>query len=415
MKTIFLFLFPGFLFLGCSRHLKDPVVPVNPQITSTAKPVVTYIQRQAKEFPVQSNVLSETTTTTTAATTKLFSEGLFLSIEEIVKPNDQKIILELPEGESHKMQMSKADNQRFVLQSLTAERCFSLTFENDIFDMTDRYYTNGVRFEWTSPGISHSPLSRLLFTFNHQARISFSVYLLQNMYTPVSTKIPPSLSGNERPYAAYMIFGHRKETTDAIRGIKFTNDITFGVIGSYSLGSVMQQGVHSTLPTNDPPLGWETQINNDVAAGYRLQVEKIMAGGKQWQIGALAAAQAGTLYDNLMAGFRLEAGKNMFYVSNNGMEAPKKDKQKVKLNAFLQGEGSLIGYDATLQGGVFNHDNIYTLQPDKIAHLVMKAEAGVEVRYWQYGLELGQTILSPEYTGGKIHKWGRIKLNFYFR
>jgi lipid A 3-O-deacylase len=307
------------------------------------------------------------------------------------------------------------NNLQFVVQRLKAERKFSLTFENDIFDMTDRYFTNGARFEWSGPGLAHSPISRLLFSYGHQATIIFSAYLVQNMYTPISTKIPPTLSGKDRPYAAYMILGHRKEITDAARGLKIFNDITFGVIGPYSLGSLMQQGVHHSLPTNDPPLGWETQINNDVVAGYRLQVEKTLAGNKRIQMDIVTAAEAGTLYDNLMAGFRINAGRNLFCDTEPGNLTPKQDKQMVKLNAYLQCESRFIGYDATLQGGVFNHNNIYNLHPNQIKHLVLKAETGISVRYLQYGIELGQTVISPEYSDGKNHMWGRVTLDFYFR
>jgi len=410
MKLIYLVLFSGFLLFGCSMHPKEIVVSTNQKTSKQPKPGNTNSSRLAKEFPLQSNVLSKPT-----AAKRFIQESTPLCIKETIKPIDRRIILELPEGESLKKQINITDNQSFIIQRIKAESCFSLTFENDIFDMTDRYYTNGLRFEWSSPSVAHSPVSRLMLSYGHPATNTYSVYLTQNMYTPISTKIPPALSGNDRPYSAYMILGHRKESTDATRQLKFTNDIILGVIGSYSLGSLMQQGVHKSLPTNDPPLGWETQISNDVIAGYRLQVEKNITGGNQWQAALLAAAEAGTLYDNLMAGFRIEAGKNMFYRNNQSVETIKQSKQKVKLHAYFQGESRIIGYDATLQGGMFNHNNIYTLTKDEIDLFVLKAETGFSVRYLQYGLELGQTIISPEYTGGRIHKWGRITLNLYFR
>jgi lipid A 3-O-deacylase len=410
MKPFYLLIFSGFLFFGCSQHLEDSVVNKHPQINSPAKPADTIASHTAREFTIKPDAVPEKSFTIlpAEATTR---DG----VKATGNLQGRKIILEQPEGESQKRLLIPAGTQKFVLQTLKSERKFSLTFENDIFDLTDRYYTNGVRFDLTSPGLSHSPISRLMITYNHPASTIYSVYLAQNMYTPISTKIPPELSGNDRPYAAYMILGHRKETTDATRKLKITNDITLGVIGSNSLGSLMQQGVHHTLPTNDPPLGWETQINNDIVADFRVQVEKTISGSENFQIGAIAAAEAGTLYDNLMAGFRVHASRNSLSAFTSSFENPKEARRKPELQGYFQGEGRIIGYDATLQGGIFNHDNIYTLQVDQVEHIVLKAEAGVSLRYLQYGLELGQSLLSPEYNGGKMHKWGRITLNFYFR
>jgi lipid A 3-O-deacylase len=406
MKLHYVLLLLGLLFLGCSRHPINFVAPDKTKINQTSKPVEDYTPRLAKEFQIQSDFV----TGQLSVKDSLPEETPRISAD-YANLKRRKIILELAEGMENNRQIALENNPSFIVLRLKAERRFSLTFENDIFDMTDRYYTNGVKFEWTSQILTHSPMSRLMFAYNHPATIAYAVYLMQNMYTPISTKIPPALSGNDRPYSAYMILGHRKEITDAKRKLKVINDITLGVIGAYSLGSLMQQGVHHSLPTNDPPLGWETQINNDLVVGYHLQIDKALVTGNNWQLGALAAAEAGTLYDNFMTGFRLETGKDVF----SRVKIPKRQKQKVEFQAYLQGEGRLIGYDATLQGGMFNHDNLYTLHANQIEHFVLKTEAGVSVRFLQYGLELGQTLITPEYSGGKIHKWGRVTLNFYFR
>jgi lipid A 3-O-deacylase len=409
MKLLYLFLFFGFLFFGCNSGPKKTSLPATKKVLASEKPAKPDAIKQAREFKLQANLLPEPLTqdssTSAANQHAIFSPSLL---------KRRKIILELPEDRQEKMPIVLTNELYPVIQKVKPERRFSIVFENDIFDMTDRYYTNGIRFEWSGPGLVYSPFSYLMLDYGHPSTNTYSTYLAQNMYTPISTKIPPELSGNDRPYAAYLILGYKKEIIDTKRKLKLTNDIAFGVIGSYSLGSMLQQGAHHTLPTNDPPLGWETQINNDAIAGYRLQVEKSISEGRSWQLSALAAAEAGTLYDNLLAGFQFDAGMNNMYANNFKSESSNHAKQKVKLNIYFRGESRLIVYDATLQGGMFNHKNIYSLHSDQMKHMVLKADAGVLVRYWQYGLELGQTLLTPEYSGGKIHKWGRIALNFYF-
>lgn len=408
MKPIYFFLFIGFLWIGCSRHSQEvSLLPMKLKVTSEIHTDIG-VSMQDKTYPNAKDSIAH------YKQNEIHSENIVPHF--LKEPNHlrgRKIILELPIGTSPKRIMTLVTNLQFVIQSLPTERRFSVVFENDIFDMTDRYYTNGMRLEWSSPDVAHFPLSRYLIRYNQPAMNTYSIYLVQNMYTPFSTKIPPALSGKDRPYCSYLVFGQRKETTDAIRRLKIKSDIILGVIGSNSLGSFIQKGVHKSLPTNDPPLGWETQINNDVVADYRVQIEKMLSAGKNWQLDVLSAAEAGTLYDNALMGFRIEAGKSVAYDRASNANSAQK-KKKFRVNAFLQGESRLIGYDATLQGGVFNHNNIYTLASNQIERLVMKVEAGLNARYSQLGLELGQTYLTPEYVGGKSHKWGRIALNFYF-
>lgn len=408
MKPLYFFLVTGFLWIGCSRQAQQIDLFSQQSKATTEKHIGIDISRQAKSFPVSQNSIAK------SQHMEMHNEVIIpRSVIEPKHLKGRKIILEFPVGTSTKKPIPPVTNLQFVIQALPTERRFSVALENDIFDMTDRYYTNGVRLEWSSPRVAHSPLSRLFVRYGHPAANTYTIYLVQNIYTPISTKIPPTLSGKDRPYSSYMMLGHRRETIDATRQMKITNDIIFGVIGSNSLGSFMQKGMHNTLPSNDPPLGWETQINNDVIADYRVQVEKILTAGKHWQFAVLSAAEAGTLYDNASMGFRIEAGRSVRYNTTSNANSVK-EKNKFCVNVFLQGESRLIGYDATLQGGMFNRDNTYTLASTQIERLVMKAEAGLNLRYRQLDLELGQTYLTPEYTDGKSHKWGRIKLNFYF-
>ena len=71
-----------------------------------------------------------------------------------------------------------------------------------------------------------------------------------------------------------------------------------------------------------------------------------------------------------------------------------------------------MAYNALLEGGMFNHNNVFTLKGNEIERMVGSAEAGIHVRYKGAGIELAQHYLSPEYKGGLWHKWGRISVSF---
>jgi hypothetical protein len=119
-------------------------------------------------------------------------------------------------------------------------------------------------------------------------------------------------------------------------------------------------------------------------------------------------AEAGTLYTNAGAGFQLVAGKaEPIFGLNENQQWP-----EIEYYFFAKTNISFVAYNALLQGGVFNHDNVFRLNQNEIQRIVGNAEAGIHFRYKGIGMELAQHYLSPEYKGGLWHKWGRMSLIF---
>jgi hypothetical protein len=170
----------------------------------------------------------------------------------------------------------------------------------------------------------------------------------------------------------------------------------------------MQTLVHKTFPTNDIPLGWETQINTDVILNYNYQVQKALVNTENITLLAGLDMKAGTLYTNAGAGLQLQAGKAepVFGLAENEQWPISEYFLFAKTNVHF------VAYNTLLQGGMFNHDNIFTLKGNEIQRLVGSAEAGFRVRYRGVGIELAQHYISPEYKGGLWHKWGRMSLLF---
>ena len=79
---------------------------------------------------------------------------------------------------------------------------------------------------------------------------------------------------------------------------------------------------------------------------------------------------------------------------------------------ILKTDFNAVVYNALLQGGILNHDNIFTLRSNEVSRLVGRAQVGLHFTYKSTGIELAQHFLSPEYKGGLWHKWGRISLLF---
>ncbi len=298
---------------------------------------------------------------------------------------------------------------QWVEQRLDTRSILKINFENDLitYSNTDRYFTNGITFDLQAAWLSRSPLQKLMIPYRHKALASYNLSMVQDMYTPTDTRIAPALN-NDRPYSSYLYFGFRKTVSDPLRKLKIASQFNAGYIGPYSPGSYLQTIVHKAFPTNDVPLGWETQINTDIILNYSLQLQKSIVYNDNLTLLAGLDVQTGTLFNTSGVGLQLQAGKAdpVFGMTDS------KTWPKSEYYFFAKTHLSAVAYNALLQGGMFNHDNIFTLKGNEIQRLVGTAEAGLHMRYKGMGIELAQHYLSPEYKGGLWHKWGRISLLF---
>ena len=283
------------------------------------------------------------------------------------------------------------------------------SFENDLitYANTDRYFTNGLSAELQAPWIRHSLLRKLMVPYRGSAAPTYAISIVQDMYTPSDTRIVPELK-NDRPYSSYLYMGFRQTSANPVRRIAITSQLDAGYIGPYSPGAYLQTRIHKLFPSNEAPLGWETQINSDIILNYHLLASKAVLYSRSLVLLANLDARVGTLYDNAGAGFRLQAGRaDPVFGLSAGESYPMSE-----YYFFASAHTTIVAYNALLQGGVFNRDNIFTLDGSQIYRLTVNAEFGIHLRYKGVSLEVAQHFLSPEFRGGYSHKWGRISLFF---
>jgi len=295
----------------------------------------------------------------------------------------------------------------WVESRVDTRKSLIITFENDLITYynTDRYFTNGITVGLQAPWIANMRVSRLLLPYRKPATVAYSAILVQNMYTPTDTRYAPTLS-KDRPYASYLYLGFKKLVRDPGRKLRLTSEIDLGFTGPYSPGSYLQTLVHKTFPTNDKPLGWETQIKTDIIANYSVTLDKAIIDGSNVMLSASVSMKAGTLYNQAGTGFRLQLGRHEPYFKSH--TATEKDPWQYFF--FLDARTTLVAYDATLQGGILNRENVFTLGEHEVSRCVGYAEAGLQATYKGYGIEVAQHFLTPEYKGGMGHRWGRISV-----
>jgi hypothetical protein len=142
---------------------------------------------------------------------------------------------------------------------------FSFHLENDIFALTDRYYTHGVKLSWITP----DRMSQNSDPIFHQA---ISLSFGQNIYTPYDIE-REDLIEDDRPYAGISYFTlavHRKknQTMD-------TFEFLVGIVGPSSLAKQIQRFVHS-LYRGTRPQGWHHQLKDEIVFD--------LAYDKKWRI-----------------------------------------------------------------------------------------------------------------------------------
>ena len=341
-----------------------------------------------------------------------------LLINKLNRLRALRIEPDLNEPLSRDYLFSRIESDSFPsLIELSPQRYFQLRFDNDLLDNTDRFYTNGVRLEYICPAFSGSPVNKLMLPYRRPGTNYYGLTLVQNMYTSSKTKVGGILYG-DRPYAAYLYLSSFKITNDPVHHLRQSSELQLGIIGPASLGSTMQTWFHMTIPTNDKPLGWEYQIANDLLLNYRVSYDQGLISHPYAELNLTGVAIAGTVYDKITGGFCFRTGLLNPYFNELGFSKKpvhrRAGMRDLQCYFYARTSGTLVGYDATLQGGVFNHESVYTIPADSISRVQFEGSAGFAFSYGGARLDVEQHVISPEFRGGWWHFWMGIGLGFSF-
>ncbi|HEX2531247.1 MAG TPA: lipid A deacylase LpxR family protein [Burkholderiaceae bacterium] len=251
----------------------------------------------------------------------------------------------------------------FRRASMQGKTSIVLGIDNDslLLNRNDGFYTSGVRI-----GQRHAlrDTGRLMV---------FGWRIGQELYTASDIKLPPeSIGPLDRPYAGWLYGGIFKEThrTDGAYR-KFGLDI--GCLGPCAGGYWMQTNLHRLL-RQPQPQGWSTQLSNEFGAVLYGDMAPL-----RWNPVPLVDVtpnlhgRFGNIFTDVGAGITLRAGR-----LNLLPDEP-------TLHGFVRLDGSLVGYNATLQGGYFSGRNPRTVSPKRF---VGEAEAGVAWIGGSYGVHV---------------------------
>ncbi len=288
-------------------------------------------------------------------------------------------------------------------KNINSDRYFRLNYENDFFSSTDKYYTQGINVELVAPWIKTFPLAKVLVHPKYDY-IRYGLALAHEGYTPSDFSVPQILYG-DRPFAACFFLKTFLIAIDSEKRQRFSTTLSTGVIGQAAGGMEMQTSIHRTLG-DIMPHGWPNQVHNDAILNYQVNYEKqLMSLGHAFSLDADGIARAGTLSDKVALGLTIMMGYfDSPFLSGTATGS------NFRIYAYEHPQVNAVGYDATLEGGVFNRTSPYTISAADVTPFTFENRFGFVIVYRRLYLEYFQSFISNEFKTGNFHVWGGLQV-----
>lgn len=297
----------------------------------------------------------------------------------------------------------KIDNMA-SFKDLKSTNYFRFHYDNDYFTSTDKEYTQGYNFELTLPQLVKNPLN-YFFIKPKTSEFKYGISIEHIGFT-ANNIASDQIQFDDRPFAAAIMMKSFLIATDTIQKTRIVSSLNMGIIGPGAFGGDMQTAIHEATG-NTIPKGWYNQIKNDVVLNYELTYEKqLLRFHDLFALQTAATVRLGTLFTNASIGLNATLGLI------NSPFTSVKNKNKFQLYIYTQPILNAIGYDATLQGGLFNRESAYTISSSDIERFTLQNNYGIVLQYrWLY-LEYSRTMLTREFSYGDSHKWGGFRMGF---
>lgn len=287
-----------------------------------------------------------------------------------------------------------------------ASSYLSLQWSNDLLylpDQTDQYYTNGVNLDLSFPGLANFPLRAVLLRGPERFRKQYGLRVVQDIFTPVN-KDTLALLFDDRPFASYLTGSLYARSSDPVRRLQLRSELQLGVLGRFAGGAATQNFIHAVSPGSEAVAGWDNEVNPDLVLNYNIAIEKGLLQFPFLEADLTLAARAGTLHTDLKPSARIRLGLFDDVFTHLRGWSPASG-----FRAHLYGSGGLrlVGYDATLQGGLFNRDDRFreNIEPERLRQ---EWDLGLELSYRRFSVRAGAAGTTPEFTGGQHHRWGYL-------
>ena len=318
----------------------------------------------------------------------------------------------------------------------TAGGTFSVYMENDLFAGTDRQYTSGVAFGWSSANLENYgdspyaspflPLFNLLPYINEKDYQKNLVFALgQNIYTPDDTESFDLVKG-DRPYAGWLYLGLGVVWKNA--DVRNSLVLNAGVVGSWAYGQEAQRTVHDLRGLGHPN-GWDNQLHNElgVVATYQREwrwPKHDRRVGLNWEFIPHAGVALGNVYTYANLGGELRVGLNLpddFGTASigpasttstpvDGRHGAERSRFDLGLYVFARADGRAVAHNIFLDGNTFGNSPSVDRK-----WLVADLSVGAAVNYQNTKFAYAFVYRTEEYYGQKEAQiFGTVSVNVAF-
>ncbi|MBO0589874.1 lipid A deacylase LpxR family protein [Cellulophaga sp. E16_2] len=291
-------------------------------------------------------------------------------------------------------------------RDIESRNYFRFNYDNDFFASSDKNYTQGYSFELVAPFFENNPVNYLFYKPKEDT-IRYGLAVEHIGYTPQQFQLP-DIQFRDRPFAAAIMLKSFMIASNLVKKSRFTSSFSLGLIGPGAFGKEMQVGIHKATG-NKIPLGWQNQIKNDIVINYEVGYEKQLVRYRDlFSLQATMAAKVGTLFTSGAIGVNTTFG-----VIHTPF-APTKEKKGFRVYGYAQPVLNVIGYDATLQGGLFNRKSPYTISSGNIERFTGQLNYGIVLKTKTLYFEYTRSVITKEFEEADAYKWGGIKIGATF-
>jgi len=288
-----------------------------------------------------------------------------------------------------------------------SEKMLSIQWDNDMPVGQDQYYTNGFHFSLISPELNGLFIKQILLPKKKETIVFHGLSVSQEIYTPDAylSRVPLH---NDRPYASALYATFFNINSIPSSHFSYKSEIVLGVIGPFALGKDVQVGWHELINAH-VPRGWDSQMNTDLILNYNIELQKGLINDENLSVILFNKTQMGTYKINTQLGSKITIG--IFNDKFSSLDVSKNSSKNWLANLEFQIQSSIIGYDATMQGGLLNNKNVISFDANYIERLTHSGTFALNIGFNNLLLTTSLTSLSPEFKGGKKHGYGTIKFS----
>ena len=320
---------------------------------------------------------------------------------------------------------------------------FAIQVENDFFNLfnrTDRDYTNGVRLAWLSPAIEWLPPAWIALTtiptFLGEAPADsvvrrFGISFGQNIYTPANISISQPIY-NDRPYAAWLygsfLLQYTYKRRDPKTGMQEPKrldslQLDLGLIGPAAQGEFVQNNFHRLIGSPQAA-GWANQLHNEPTADIAFE--------RRWRVGRSTVLTQPELEADVVPRVGASLGNVAIYADVGGTVrlgrnlrddfGPPRPRPALPGSEAFIGNGSFgwylfAGLDGYAVGrNIFLDGNTDGLSL-RVSHrpFVAEAQAGLAVTWHGVRITYTQVMRTPEfYQQGRFDMFGSFNVTFRY-